>query len=107
VILARKGAHFTYTYDFGDDWVHDLVVEEVAPPEAGVSYPCVLDGARACPPEDVGGTPGYENFLHAIRDRKHPEHEDMMEWIGGRFDPEKFDVAKANRRLRLLFAPKR
>jgi hypothetical protein len=58
-----------------------------------------LGGERACPPDDVGGIPGYEHFLNALADPDHPEHEDMVTWIGGRFDPDDFDVQRANREI--------
>ena len=61
-----------------------------------------LAGERACPPEDVGGVWGYEGFLEAIRDPDHPEHEDYLEWIGGEFDPEAFDLGAINAALRRL-----
>ena len=69
-------------------------------PEPNVAYPRCIEGARACPPEDVGGIWGYAEFLEAISDPKHESHEEMVEWIGGRFDPEKFSVDKVNRELR-------
>jgi hypothetical protein len=69
-----------------------VLVEKIAPPEPGRSYPVCIRGRRACPPEDVGGTWGYVDFLDAIRDPEHPEHESYLEWIGGEFDPEAFDL---------------
>ena len=93
---------FTYTYDFGDGWEHDILVEDVLSPTEGVRYPVCLAGARACPPEDVGGIPGYENFLEATRNPEHPEHKEYLEWIGGHFDPEAFDVSAINQQLRRL-----
>ena len=81
-----------YTYDFGDNWEHDVVVEKISPAETGVEYPRCVAGARACPPEDVGSVPGYAQFLEAICDPGHEDHDDMIEWVGGEFDPEAFDV---------------
>ncbi len=91
---------FAYTYDFGDNWEHILEIEKSLPPEEGVRYPLCLAGARACPPEDVGGIPGSENFLQALADANQPEHDEYLEWIGGDFDPEKFDLDEVNHRLR-------
>jgi hypothetical protein len=101
-ITREKGFAFAYEYDFGDSWVHELLLEKIAPPEQGVSYPMCLSGERACPPEDVGGTWGYEEFLAAIRDPEHPEHEDYLEWIGSEFDPQAFDLEGVNAALRRL-----
>jgi len=100
-VLAGGVKTFTYTYDFGDSWDHTIQVEKTLPPEAGAHYPRCTEGKRACPPEDCGGSWGYENFLEAIRNPSHPEHEDMVEWIGGgEFDPEKFDIEAVNQQLR-------
>jgi hypothetical protein len=98
-IAPEPGAVFLYEYDFGDSWQHRIEVEKVLPPEPGVRYPRCLAGKRACPPEDVGGIYGYEEFRQAIRDPKHPEHEAMLEWVGGAFDPEAFDLRGVNERL--------
>ena len=70
-----------------------------AHPGAGVTYPRCTAGKRACPPEDVGGVWGYESFLETIRDPKHPEHAEMLEWVGGAFDPEEFELAAVNQAL--------
>lgn len=91
---------FRYEYDFGDSWLHILEIEEVREPDAGQTYPRCTEGKRACPPEDVGGLWGYHDFLEAIRNPDHPEHEDYQEWYGDTFDPEAFDPAEANADLR-------
>ena len=80
-----------YIYDFGDNWEHKIQLERILPRDKNVEYPICLAGRRACPPEDCGGVWGYEGFLEAIKNPKHPEHEEMLEWIGGEFDPEHFD----------------
>ncbi|MBI5102633.1 MAG: plasmid pRiA4b ORF-3 family protein [Nitrospirae bacterium] len=80
-----------YTYDFGDDWRHDIVLEEILPRQKDIDYPLCIDGARACPPEDCGGSHGYEDFLEIIIDPDHEEHESVLEWVGGEFHPEHFD----------------
>jgi hypothetical protein len=98
-IAPDPGVAFSYEYDFGDSWEHRIEVEKVLPPEPGVPYPRCLAGKRACPPEDVGGIFGYEEFLQAIRDPKHPEHDAMLEWVGGAFDPEAFDLRAVTERL--------
>jgi hypothetical protein len=99
---APEGRGFVYQYDFGDNWEHDVVVEKIVPPEEGAKYPRCTGGAGACPPEDIGGIGAYEDFLAAVRDPKHEEHDTFMEWVGGEFDPEVFDLDKVNRELRRL-----
>lgn len=89
--LGAPGAHVRYVYDFGDGWRHDVRFVARAPRVERTAYPRCMDGARACPPEDVGGVPGYFDFLCAIRDSTHEEHERMIEWSGGRYDPLAFD----------------
>ena len=61
--------------------------------ESAATYPRCVAGARKCPPDDCGGTSGYVNFLEAISDPAHPEHEELVAWVGGRFDPDEFDPA--------------
>jgi hypothetical protein len=79
-----------YRYDFGDDWEHTLDFEELLSADAG-KYPRCVAGASACPPEDVGGTTGYAEFLATIRSSRHPERKRLLEWAGGSFDPRAFD----------------
>ena len=99
-IVATVRDRFVYEYDFGDCWQHDVMVEAVLLPEPGMRYPICLSGARACPPEDVGGTGGYAEFLIAMEDSSHYEQQMMREWIGGDFDSEAFDLITVNRALR-------
>lgn len=73
-----------------------MIVEKIVPPEPRVRYPLCLAGDGACPPEDVGGAGGYDEFLAAIRDPKNEQHDEMLEWIGGAFDPDAFDVRATN-----------
>jgi Plasmid pRiA4b ORF-3-like protein len=101
-LVAGEGEQFIYEYDFGDNWQHTLEIEKVVAAEEGTRYPVCVAGARACPPEDVGGMPGYEDFLAAINDATHAEHEEYLDWIGGEFDPEAFDRDEVNRRLRAM-----
>ena len=93
--VADQGTAIRYVYDFGDNWVHRVVVERVAPRNPAVTYPSCTGGKRACPPEDCGGVWGYEEFLAAVSDPENPEHQEMLEWVGGEFDPEAFDPASA------------
>ena len=95
-VLRRPKDRLRYEYDFGDSWDHDVVLEAIIPPQVGAKYPIVEAGKRACPPEDCGGSYGYLDFLEAVSDPNHPEHQDMLDWTGGAFDPEAFDVPQAN-----------
>ncbi len=99
-VAPQPGARFVYEYDFGDGWDHTVLVEKNAPPEPGARYPRCVAGKRACPPEDVGGVWGYEEFLKAIRSPRHPEHDEYLTWVGGQFDPEAFDLDQVNAQLR-------
>src|SRR5437867_1088649 len=94
----KEGAAFTYLYDFGDYWMHDIVVQEIVPVAESQRLPQCSAGARACPPEDCGGPSGYFQLLEAIHDPMHAEHESYLEWLGGSFDPEAFSVRRANSR---------
>ena len=100
------GDRFVYEYDFGDGWEHQVVVEESLP-VAGRSRPVCLAGRRACPPEDVGGPGGYAEFLAAIDDPRHERHDELLDWIGGGFDPEAFDPAEVDEALAALADPPR
>ena len=97
--LLGQGDRAGYVYDFGDGWTHRLTVEKVLAPEPGVSYPRCVSGRRACPPEDVGGPWGYDEFLAAMADPAHPEHEQYREWLGGPFDPAALDLTEVNAAL--------
>jgi hypothetical protein len=101
-IASGEGFKFQYEYDFGDDWMHQVLLEKILPPEPGQAYPLCIKGRRACPPEDVGGIWGYAGFLEAIRDPEHSEHEEYVEWIGDEFDPEAFDLEEVNEALKAL-----
>lgn len=101
-ILSVPGRKIVYEYDFGDGWEHEIVLEKILSPDPKTRYPRCLDGARACPPEDCGGIYGYADFLEAIRNPEHEEHEEMLEWIGGEFDPEEFDLEAVNQSLKSI-----
>lgn len=97
--VLRDERRFTFEYDFGDSWEHEVVIEELTRPPIGLRFAVCIDGANACPPDDVGGTGGYGEFLEAIGDSTHDEHADYLEWIGGSFDSTAFDIAEVNARL--------
>ena len=95
-----EGARFTYIYDFGDNWRHSVVVEEFLALDAPPKHGACVQGARARPPEDVGGASGYERFLDIMVDPSDPEHAETKRWCGGHFDPEWFDLANADKDVR-------
>lgn len=95
-----KRFRFVYEYDFGDGWQHEVLFEGFPKPESKAKHPCCLEGARCCPPEDVGGPWGYDEFLRVIANPKHECHEEMLDWIGGSFDPDEFDLNDVNRQLK-------
>ncbi len=99
-VVKRTRAKFIYEYDFGDGWEHELTVVKIGPPASGTHYLICLEGQRNCPPEDCGGAWGYQELLDIIADPKHEEHKNMMEWLGDGFDPEQFDLAGVNKRLK-------
>ena len=89
--FLRKNKSANYIYDFGDNWRHKITLEKILPKENNVTYPLCVKGERACPPEDCGGTSGYEDFLKIIGDPDDEQHKEMLEWIGGEFNPKHFD----------------
>jgi hypothetical protein len=88
--FRKSGGRALYVYDFGDDWQHRIELEKIEKAVKRKRYPICLDGARRCPPEDVGGIPGFMNFLEIINHPEHPEHAEMLDWVGGRFNAEGF-----------------
>ncbi len=99
------GLKFTYLYDFGDGWRHTVEIEEMVVLDSVPNHATCIDGARARPPEDVGGIPGYERFLEVIGDPTHPEHKEVKRWCGGHFDPEWFDLAIVDKDVRGALKP--
>ncbi len=94
----KAGEKMDYLYDFGDSWEHQLLVEEVSP--GTLNAPMCLKGKGACPPEDCGGIWGYQEVMEAVKDPRHPEHEEMMEWLPEDFDPTHFNIESINEELR-------
>jgi hypothetical protein len=99
--------NFVYVYDFGDDWHHLVEFEQLLVVEPAPRVARCVDGARARPPEDVGGPHGYAEFLESLADRRHPEHADYKRWVGGHFDPEWFDLSLCDRDVRRALTPDR
>jgi hypothetical protein len=92
--FTLPGAVARYEYDFGDGWQHEVTLEASVPSQKGRRYPICLAGERACPPEDCGGVGGYETLRAVMRDPTHKEYESTLRWLGGSFDPDKFDPRK-------------
>lgn len=92
-LSVKANQKIAYLYDFGDSWDH-LIEFEGEHAKQAAKYPVCLAGERACPPEDVSGVPGYEHFLSVIKNPKHKEHKEFLEWVGGKYDPEKFEPKK-------------
>lgn len=105
-LMLSKGARMAYTYDFGDDWLHKIVVKDVYPSthlDDGPPLPLLLGGKRAGPHEDSGGPFGCQRMVEALRDSKHPEHKKYRGWAGD-YDPERFDIWMARNNLTLAAA---
>lgn len=101
-LVTGEKFKFLYTYDMGDSWDHEILVEKVLLREADRRYPTCLTGKRACPPEDCGGVWGYAEFVAAIQDQEHPDHQQMLEWVDGYFDPNEFDLDEVNHQLTVI-----
>ncbi|MCZ2152985.1 MAG: plasmid pRiA4b ORF-3 family protein [Bryobacterales bacterium] len=95
-VLKAEGDSMTYVYDFGDDWRHEVVLEKVIPVNDVVKTPICFGGERRCPPEDVGGVRGYQEFLEVIFDPSHEEYDHLVGWAGGPFHAEEFDLKAVN-----------
>lgn len=98
-IAPRAGSKFLYTYDMGDSWEHQVLVEKVIAASPGAHLPTCLAGERACPPEDCGGIWGYRNIIAALEKRDAPQAAGLVEWLGDGFEPDKFDLAGVNAQL--------
>jgi hypothetical protein len=99
-VLRRAGAKGIYTYDFGDGWEHEILLEKRLPADPKQAYPVCVAGERACPPEDCGGIPGFYDLLEAIENPDHPQHDELLDWLGGGYDPQAFSIEAVNRALR-------
>lgn len=101
-LLDRGLRYFLYTYDMGDSWAHGITIEAITVAAPNELSPRLIDGAGHCPPEDVGGLPGFEMFLEALADPTHPEHAALLDWHGGPFDPTDFDRNTAAEKVAAL-----
>ena len=98
-LLVRAGAKILYTYDFGDGWEHGIVLEKGLPVDPNMAYPAATGGAGACPPEDCGGIGGFYSLLESLQNPRHPQHEELLEWVGEDYDPKKFSIEAINQVL--------
>ena len=85
------GIEAIYEYDFGDGWIHKILLEGYMVKKRGIKYPHCIGGKRACPPEDCGGVFGYHQLLEILSDKKHSDYQEMVNWLGGEYNPEFFD----------------
>ena len=102
VSAVGTSERFTYEYDFGDSWEHEITVHRVGRMAKGLKFAVCLDGANACPPEDVGGSWGYEHLLAVLADPSHEEYEHLSRWVGRPVDPHEFDLALVNAHLQAV-----
>lgn len=98
-LLKDEKDSIIYEYDFGDGWEHKITLEKMLPFDSKVALPLCIKANRACPPEDIGGVWGYQDFLEALNDDTHSEHETYKEWVGNNFDPAAYDIKEVNEAL--------
>jgi hypothetical protein len=98
-LITDAGQVFTYEYDFGDDWEHEIKLEKITPQKRDLTVPFCVTGARACPPEECGGIWNYYKLLKILKDKSHPEFKQTREWFGYEFDPEEFARDPINKSL--------
>jgi hypothetical protein len=98
-LLKKEKEKIVYEYDFGDGWEHDVLLEKILPVDEKLKYPVCLAGKMNCPPEDCGGVWGYSELLEILKHPKHEEYDSYIEWLGGEFDPERFDKEAVNEML--------
>lgn len=98
-ILKTEKDKMIYEYDFGDGWIHEIMLEKILDKDLNKNIPICIDGKNACPPEDCGGIGGYYNLLEIIGNPEHEEYTDMIEWLEGEFDPSEFDKTIINELL--------
>ncbi len=101
-LIERGVDQFSYTYDFGDNWQHSITIETVAAADPAIDYPRFIEGARRAPPEDVGGVPGFEDFLEAMTKPRHRDRTRLITWYGRIFDPDDIDLPTINARIAKL-----
>lgn len=98
-LLEKEIDSMIYEYDFGDGWKHEVLLEEILERDQNIIYPICVDGAMNCPPDDCGGIFGFYDMLKILKQPKHEEYKSYLMWLGGKYDPEKFDLKKVNKML--------
>jgi len=101
-LLKKEKEKIIYEYDFGDGWEHDIILEKILPGHEKMIFLICLEGKMACPPEDCGGVWGYSDMLEILKQPKHEEYDNIIEWLGEEFDPEHFDKEAVNKILKRL-----
>jgi hypothetical protein len=101
-LVDRGITELLYTYDFGDDWQHRVIVEDILDAKPGTDYPIFIDGGRTAPPEDVGGPPGFMDFVEAMAKPRHPQRKDLVRWYGGPFNPVDFGADRIAESIRSI-----
>lgn len=98
-LLKKEKDTLQYEYDFGDGWLHKIVLEKILPFDTSTVLPRCIRGKRNCPPEDCGGVWGYNELLETLQDPSDPEYQELTEWLGEEFDPEYFNIKEINQIL--------
>jgi len=98
-LMVKIKGKIEYEYDFGDSWRHEIVLEKILPFDENTKYPVCIEGKMNCPPEDCGGVWGYADLLQILKNPEDEQYEDMLDWLGGEFDPEEFDIEETNKYL--------
>jgi hypothetical protein len=101
-VISETKEKFEYEYDFGDGWNHQILVEKFLSRDNKIKYPVCTAGKLNCPPEDCGGIGGFYGLLDIISNKRHPNYNEMAEWLGGDYDPDYFNIEKINKNLRIL-----
>lgn len=101
-LCSKVNDKLIYVYDFGDHWIHEVKVQKLLAARPGEQYPKCSKGKRASPPEDCGGIWGYGNLMEVLSDPGDEEYEELLDWVGGDFDPEEFDLEATTKALRKI-----
>lgn len=102
-LLKKESDKMRYEYDFGDGWMHEVLLEKIIEADDKGEYPICIDGEQNCPPEDCGGMPGYYHLLDVLTKKDHAEYDETVEWLGDDFDQAFFSVDESNEVLREVF----